>query len=161
MFGSRGNDRPDGGYGNDGLNGGRGDNMMFGDYGADTFVFGIADSGHDRILDFNLAWGQNSGEGDNILFAGSAQPDNFDDLTFEVRENVVWGFSPPILTLMTRHIIICIMMIPACWSVGVTAQTLSCRRKRPGRISLKKVPPLPEIYGAHAHQEQGPACKTT
>ena len=119
LWASGGNDILIGKEGNDTLNGGRGDDRLEGHYGADTFVFNIADSGHDTIWDFNMVQGRRSGEGDKILFTGSAEPDSFDDLTFtEVNEREVkyipagakWirgvGYDRPLETEIVRDVLV-------------------------------------------------------
>ncbi|MBC6442359.1 MAG: hypothetical protein GDA53_04390 [Rhodobacteraceae bacterium] len=89
LHGGAGDDRLLGYSGDDTLNGGRGDDYLWGGSGADTFVFSQANSGHDKIEDFNqklvikrLKWTYpREEEGDKIVFRGEAGPDSFDDLT--------------------------------------------------------------------------------
>ncbi|MBC6442056.1 MAG: calcium-binding protein [Rhodobacteraceae bacterium] len=89
LHGGAGDDRLLGYSGDDTLNGGRGDDYLWGGSGADTFVFSQANSGHDKIEDFNqklvikrLKWTYpREEEGDKIVFRGEAAPDSFDDLT--------------------------------------------------------------------------------
>ncbi|MBC6443664.1 MAG: hypothetical protein GDA53_11285 [Rhodobacteraceae bacterium] len=119
LHGGKGDDRLYGGKGSDTLNGGRGDDLMFGYQGADTFVFNIADFGHDTIAGFNLGWDGRAEQGDRIVFTGSAQPDSFDDLTFEIvneREkkyipaDAKWirgvGYDKPSYTEIVRDVLV-------------------------------------------------------
>ena len=52
--GQNGDDLIFGGKGNDTIHGGRGDDEMSGGSGSDTFVFYVADKGHDVIRDFDI-----------------------------------------------------------------------------------------------------------
>jgi Ca2+-binding RTX toxin-like protein len=83
VFGGAGNDTLDGSGNDDTLDGGAGDDVLIGSSGhddltggadADRFVYGHAESGHDRILDFNAA------EGDRIDFRGMPGVASFGDL---------------------------------------------------------------------------------